>query len=116
MLAPDHGPVLATVEDMPSETKKSLDSADEDAAILTAVTQMLEARVPKMAAGLRESDMLEHLKERRYLDEGTSERANWHAGYVAALREVLSFVQQRNTEYPITMTSVQSSQPSTGHA
>lgn len=114
MLAPINGPVLATTENMSSEAQESLVSAEGDAAILTAVTKMLEARIPRMAAGLRERGFSQHLSQRRYLDEGTSERANWHAGYVAALKEVLSFIQEGNAEYPITMVADQSSQPHTG--
>lgn len=35
-----------------------------------------------------ETNSPEALKEQKHLDEGTSERAYWHAGYMQALQDV----------------------------
>ena len=36
--------------------------------------------------------------EQKHLEEGSQERAYWHLGYLAALRDVLRFLTTRSTE------------------
>jgi hypothetical protein len=61
---------------------------------------MLELRSRTMGDALA-SDFGEALKGGKHLDEGTSERAYWHAGYVTAMRDALRMIQERVGEYPI---------------
>lgn len=79
-----------------------------DDAVLAAVTKMLKARSKTMGTALKR-DHEEQLREQRQLDEGTLERAYWHAGYVSALRDVLRMITRGDTTWPIVMEPDQSS-------
>lgn len=59
-----------------------------------------------MGGALKKPEFSEHLKTHLYLDEGTSERAYWHAGYVSAMKDTLRMIKNREPEYPIADDSV----------
>jgi hypothetical protein len=73
-----------------------------DAHVLAAVTAMLRARTKHMGAALRAKDSPQ-LEQNKHLDEGTVERAYWHAGYVTAMRDVLRMIDRREEKYPVEM-------------
>jgi hypothetical protein len=81
--------------------KPSTSDAQMDTAQLKAVRNMLEGRFLVMREALREPKFADHLETHRYLDEGTPERAYWHAGYVSALACALNFIECGITEYPM---------------
>jgi N-methylhydantoinase A/oxoprolinase/acetone carboxylase beta subunit len=85
---------------------------NEDTAVLTAVTKMLASRSKRMADAL-ERDCRDQLSKQKHLDEGSSARAYWHAGYVAALRDALRMIERREDEWPIALEVEQSSSQTT---
>src|SRR5208282_740464 len=70
-----------------------------DSAVLAAVTNMLRVRAKRMSKALD----AKRLSAGKHLDEGAPERAYWHAGYVAAMRDALRMIDRRESEYPMTM-------------
>ena len=52
------------------------------------VVQLLQARISAHQEFLDEADV-SILKEGKYLDRGTPERAYWHHGYMVALQDVI---------------------------
>lgn len=59
------------------------------------VIQRLQARISAHQEFLDEQDFV-MLKEDKYLDRGTPERAYWHHGYMVALRDVVQLLQKTN--------------------
>lgn len=91
--------------------KSDVDRDGNDTAVLEAVTKMLDAGIENMGSWLREPDQAAFLKTHRYLDEGTPERAYWHAGYVSAMMSLREAIRSRIAEYPM-KDDTQSSSPS----
>jgi hypothetical protein len=70
-----------------------------DSAVLNAVTKMLEVRSEHLKHTLKR-DFGPQLRGDKHLDEGTPERAYWHAGYLTAMRDVLRMIRRRELEWP----------------
>lgn len=88
---------------MGNKRKSRANSAElTDSAVLAALTSMLRVRIPTMGGALGEPELAEHLSTQLHLDEGTGERAYWHAGYVSAMRDMLRMIEHRVDEYPMT--------------
>lgn len=75
----------------------------DDSTVLSAVTKMLEARIPTMSAGLHEryGNEVGEQADRRKFQTDTAENAAWHMGYVTAMNDMLSMIRRRITSYPI---------------
>ena len=67
-----------------------------DSEVLHGVTEALRFRSDLIGKALRE-DHGELLTRNLHLDEGTSERAYWHAGHVAGLLTALDWIERRMT-------------------
>jgi hypothetical protein len=61
-----------------------------DSRVLVILTKMLEMQSKNMGETL--ADFGEQLKGGEGLDDNTFDRAYWHAGYVAAMRDVLQTI------------------------
>jgi hypothetical protein len=70
-----------------------------DSDVLAAVTKMLEEGTSNLGASVTR-EFGAQLNANRHLDEGTPERAYWHAGYVAAMKTVLNKIRERVTDWP----------------
>jgi hypothetical protein len=85
-----------------AKTELATDDRVTDARVLTAVTAMLRARTEHMGSALRTRYILQ-LEQSKHLDEGSVERAYWHAGYVTAMLDTLRMIERREEKYPIEM-------------
>lgn len=56
---------------------------------LVEIVEQLRHRRKGQMEWLREASQAEHIKDLRYLDEGTTERTHYHLGYQSALADVL---------------------------
>lgn len=81
--------------------------SSDDAEVLQTVTKMLEAAIPEM----RDESLPQlfdecSIKNREWLESnslhwpGTTECYAWHAGYVAAMSDILQMLKRRRTECP----------------
>lgn len=77
--------------DMNPDVDKATDSE-----VLDGVTEALRVRSDLIGKALRE-DHGELLEKNLHLDEGTNERAYWHAGHVAGMLTVLDWIERRVT-------------------
>jgi len=53
--------------------------------------ERINARIKTLTVWLSENAR-ECATEQKHLDEGTSERASWHYGYLCALRDVVNLI------------------------
>src|SRR5262249_55507684 len=65
--------------------------------IAAEILEKFSERVEGIERWLREHHAGE-IKSARHLDEGTAERAYWHFGYAAALKDALRLIQQPSAE------------------
>jgi len=79
-----------------------------DEAVLKAVTDMLQGRIPTMGReGLSKlkaqcsDEGRATLADHPQYEEGTTERWAWHAGYVVAMRDTLGMIEKNVTEWPM---------------
>jgi hypothetical protein len=59
------------------------------------VDEVIDDRIEGLANWITEN--APECKDQAHLDEGTSERAYWHCGYLAALRDVRQLLAGRKT-------------------
>lgn len=77
-----------------SAVNESATQEPSDADVLAALTRMLRARTKTMGSALQRPEY-PHAR-------GTAARA-WHNGYVAAMRDALKMIENREGEYPMSM-------------
>jgi len=67
--------------------------------LLTEVNVEIVEKLTERLKGLTEFTRCQQelLKTQRHLDEGSSERAYWHAGYASALADILSLISGTRT-------------------
>lgn len=73
--------------------------------MLAAVEKMLRMRAETMAEAWSKNSG-DVLNQRRHLDEGTPERAYWHAGYIAVMRAALDMIEGGVSEWPTELPGV----------